>query len=270
MSTLPLFLTCLLISGVDICFSTELTSNRLKDRFTRQTEFDTNQCGALFELHSCSTGFYQMLADAFSQYGSYGQAYRLFYVACTRQENGELCARMDTRTAAISSALSNCQSSLQLSSNCSENCRQAIGNLAGFGCCVNSIYNISTDIFNASPEGPKRFSTELQYAQLFQNNLWARCGVQDLGICRNDVEIQVRESDQVPPGDVMQIYAQIYNYVYCDRENVLPVLNALRNESDDRCYNFILNITVLFRYVDKKRMVHFAILFLPVVKHQLR
>ncbi len=233
MSTLPLFLTCLLISGVDICLSTELTSNRLKDRFTRQTEFDRGQCSALFRLHSCSTGLQQVLADAYSQYGLYREAY-MVYVGCTRQENGDLCARSRMDESAIFLARSNCQSSLPLSSNCSEHCRQAIGNLAGIGCCVNSIYNISTDIFDASHEG--------YYAKLFQNNLWARCGVQDLGICRNDVEIQVRESDQVSPGDVnIQTYAQISNDVYCDRENVLPVLNALRNESDDRCYNFTLN-----------------------------
>ncbi len=148
---------------------------------------------------------------------------------------------MDTRTA-ISSALSNCQSSLPFSSNCSENCRQAIENLAGIGCCVNSIYNISTEIFNVSPA---EFAIELQYAQLFQNNLWARCGVQDLGICRNDIEIRVRESDKPCLVDInykAEIDRDIVNDIYCNRDNLLPAVNALRSESDENsCYNSILD-----------------------------
>ena len=236
MSTSPLFLTCLLILfGAELCFSKELTSNRLEDRFTRQT--DRNQCSAQFRSISCSTaGLAQIVVDTNSQYGQYREAYRA-YVGCTRQENGEFCAR--EISPAISLALLRCQSSLSLSSSCSENCRQAVENLAEFGCCVNSIYNISREIFNVNPE---EFATELRYTQLFQNNLWARCGVDDLGICRNDVEIQVRESDQPCPGDRTEIGYQMYIDIYCNRNNLLPVVNALRNESDENsCYNFVLD-----------------------------
>ncbi len=227
MSTLPLFLACLaMLIGADFCFSKEFTS----DRFTRQS--DSTQCTALFTSQLCSTGLIQMVADLYSQCRQYTDAY-IAYVSCTRRENGDLCSTMDARTA-ISSALSRCQSSLPLSSSCSENCRQAVENLAEFGCCVNSIYNISTGIANVNPEDLQT----TRYTQLFQNNLWARCGVDDLRICRSDVEIQVRETDQPCPVDTAEIEIHIAYNIYCNRDNLLPAVNALRSESDENsCYN---------------------------------
>ncbi len=229
-------LVFLITARVDLSFSKETTSSsNILTRFTRQAVDEElfSRCSVLFQAHACSTGLTQMAVDASTQCKQYSEAYRLF-LGCTRQENGDFCD-LQVGGSAIQLALVACQNNLSPNAECSDECENALSHLSSFGCCINSIYNVSIELLNLG-----FLQSQENVAPLFQNNLFARCGQNELRMCKNDVDIQVRSIDQLC-SDATLRQNVLFTDVFCNPDSLLPTLNSLRIEAED-CYNFGLEV----------------------------